>query len=281
MPMGSNLEAEILQQGAAPRKKRYMLFLFNKTDNSKDVKTIERGLDAAARGFIVLRTDDPDEALRLLLFKAVELVVVDSNFLPDVELQVEFAKELKQRKVCPILFVTNQEHRLIETYQKLLPVYEELDDYVLCPVDFVELSKRLKRMVSGDARAAKRFNVGAPVSTYLMTTEEMVEGVLVDLSAVGFSIRLNTAVLLRRGEQVRIRLPLWFFNIFHPQLADYMPFSGKVRRTSLDGSLVGCSIEWMTSFQREVLTDILTRAARKKRAAARNAGGAALPVKQS
>lgn len=267
MPIGMDIENAIFQKGSAPRRKRYLLLLINKSEPSRDLKTLEKAIDASAQGMIVLRTDDPDEALKFLLIRNVELIIIDSNFLPDNPTTVEFARELKHRKLCPILFITANELTLVSSYREQMALFEELDDYVLSPVDFVEITKRLRRMSSGDGRAAKRFLINAPVRCHILNDESTLPGTLMDLSIVGFGMRLTSPRLLQRGEQLRIKIPLGFFGIFHPELGESLNIAGKLRRNSLDGAVLGCSIEHMTTLQREVLVQILEKVARRKRAA--------------
>jgi CheY-like chemotaxis protein len=268
--MGFDLASSILQLPQSRKKRKYVLHLFSsKSVHDGDIRIIERTMSTSLKDFNLIKMEDPDEALKLLLIKNIELVVLDHSFLEDDILCVEFAHEIKQRKKCPVLFVTQNETELIEEYRRQMSLYEELDDYLLSPLDFVETSRRLKKATIADGRASKRFLVEAPVQAFRLNDEKMVQGRLVDLSLVGFGLSVDHSMLFHRGEQVRIHVFLPFFQIFHPEYAEILKLAGIVRRISIDGKHVGCSIEHITPMQNDCLVMVLERLARKLRSAKR------------
>ena len=185
-------------------------------------------------------------------------------FLDDL-LAIEYALEVKKRKKCPVFFTTRNEKRLIEQYRDLMGLFEEMDDYLSCPVDPVEFARKLRRAATLDTRAAKRFVMSESVSVLRLDTDVTVRAKLVDLSLVGFGIEVAADPLLTRSEQVRILVPLPPFGIFHPQYGELLKLSGRVRRVSIDGARVGCSLEHATPMQADCLTRLLEQVARRQR----------------
>jgi hypothetical protein len=90
---------------------------------------------------------------------------------------------------------------------------------------------------------------------------------LVDMSLVGFGVLVKQEPLLTRGEQVRIHVPLPPFGLFHPQYGEVLKLAGRVRRMSIDGHRLGCSLEHVTAMQLDCLTRLLELVVRKNRLA--------------
>lgn len=257
----------LFQTGSNRRKKRYVLLLLSsKGADARDIRTIERAVQVNLPEHTLIRLEDPEEGLKVLLVKNVEHVIIDVSFFNDDALSIEYGLEAKKRKKVPIFFVAKNESTLIGEYRRLMFMYEELDDYVLAPVDFVEIGRKLKRAVTMDARAARRFSVNQPVRIERIdaSSKECV-GTLVDVSLVGFGLDVDTEGMFRRGEQVRVWIPLSAFGIFHPQYGEFLKVAGKVRRLSIDGKNVGCSVEHLTPMQNDCLAALLEQVARRIR----------------
>lgn len=286
--MPFDVTAALMQAEKSKQKKRYVLFLYSsKRANENDLRTLERGVTLALPGHTLIRLEDADEALKLIIIKNVELIVLDDSFLPNQDLLIDYANEAKKRKKCPLLFLTKDEQSLILSYRQKMHLYEELDDYLSVPLDALETARRLKRIENMRGRAAKRFDTqNAPMRCSRLERDRMYKGHLVDLSLVGFGLAIEEEELFRRGEQIQIHIPLTAFGLFHPHYGDFLRLSGRVRRVSIDGRKVGCSIEHLTVMQQECLTTILDKLAKrnKRRAPAKpasQAGGLTAPEKSS
>lgn len=285
--MPFDVTAALMQAEKSKQKKRYVLFLYSsKRANENDLRTLERGVMLALPGHTLIRLEDADEALKLIIIKNVELIVLDDSFLPNQTLLIDYANEAKKRKKCPLLFLTKDEQSLILNYRQKMHLYEELDDYLSVPLDALETARRLKRIENMRGRAAKRFDTqNAPMRCTRLERDRVYKGHLVDLSLVGFGLAIEEdEELFRRGEQIQIHIPLTAFGLFHPHYGDFLRLSGRVRRVSIDGRKVGCSIEHLTPMQQECLTTILDKLAKrnKRRAPAKPAGqtgGLASPEK--
>ncbi len=257
--MDSDYTNQILSGPRKKVKKKYILFLYSKeSQGSHDVKAIERGFQRGGKNQIIIRLHSPEEGLKVLMLKSIDLIVLDNSIFDDEVTSVEFAAELKKRRKIPILFIAKDEQRLISAYQEHLRLYEELDDYVLSPVDPIDFSHRFKRSSSEGARAAKRFNADAEIEVFRLLDSKTHKSRLRDLSMVGLGI-LVPNVNIKRGEQIRAIIDLRYFGLFHPQFGDVFKVAATVRRLSIDGSSIGCSLEHVTPIQSECLTTLLER----------------------
>ena len=256
----------LLETPSSRRKKRYaMLLMSQKTADPKELRTIEKAVQVGLPEHTLIRLEEPDEGLKVMMVKNVEHLIIDSSFLNDELLSVEFALEAKKRKKCPIFFVAKDDRTLIQEYRRLMYMYEELDDYVISPIDFVEFSKKLKRASMIESRAAKRFTMGQSVTIDRIDTGERVDGTLTDLSLVGFGMVVSGEAIINRLEQVRVQIPISSLGIFHPQYGEFLRLSGKVRRISLDGKKIGFSIEFLTPMQNDCLARVLEQVTRRMR----------------
>lgn len=261
-----DVASELMKRNSPRKKKRYMLLLYGGARaNEQEVKTFERVVQTHFRDHILLRLEDPDEALRLLLIKNIDLIVIEPSFMEDVALQVEYGMELKKRKKVPILFMCDNELKLINSYRKYMHLYEELDDYCISPVEYSDLSKRIKRMLQSSGRAAKRFQIGTPIEVFTLDSNSPVPAVLADLSIVGAGITWTSDEQVLRGTQLKIVIPLRKFNIFHHTYGDFLNLAGRVMRIAIDGRTLGVAFAHVTQMQSDTLTQILEIVSSRKR----------------
>jgi hypothetical protein len=256
----------LLSTPSSRRKKRYILHLVHpKFASDVDIRVVTRAVGSACPEHTLIRLEDPDEAIKVLLLKNIELIVIDHSFFQDDVLAIEYGLEIKKRKKCPLFFTTRNENNLIREYRDRMSLYEEMDDYLVTPLDAVELSRKLRRAGALESRAAKRFSLNEDVNLLRVNDDSNARVRLVDLSLVGFGIELTVEPLMTRLEQIRIQVPLPSFGIFHPQYGEFLKLSGRVRRVSIDGRRVGCSFEHLTPMQSDCLTRLLEQVARKAR----------------
>ncbi len=265
--MTFDVAAALLSQPTSKKKRRYVLLLGAKSSvNDQDLRTMEKSCGSALTEHTTLRLEDPDEALRAVVVKNVELIVLDPSFLRSTELSVDFALEVKRRKPCPIVFLTREENKLVELYRQKVNLYAEMDDYLAKPVDPLEAQSRLRRIASIEGRAAKRVSLGTPAEVYCLNSGRTLRATLADLSLVGFGLTLEEQQVIRTGEQVRVSLNLAQCGIFHPFYGDQLRLAGRVRRISLDGTRVGASTEHLTAMQHDCLVRVLEVFLRRQRA---------------
>lgn len=256
--MQNDYANQILSGPKKKTKKKYILFLHSKSAAQADLRAIERSFEKEGKDKdkVIIRLHQPEEGLKVLMLKTIDLIVLDHSVFEDEATSAEFAAELKKRRKVPILFVCKDEQRLISAYREHLQLYEELDDYVLSPIDTTDFCNRFRRSVSGNARAAKRFELDVAVKLFRLNDNQLHDARLNDISIVGMGLKVSGARLLR-NEQVRIIVSLRHFDIFHPQFGDLFKIAARVRRVSLEGETIGCSIEHLTPLQGECLNRIL------------------------
>ena len=241
-------------------KKKYVLFLFS-TERLEPgrQKFFETALASAIKDFTVIRIEDLDEALKALLVKNVELVVMDSSFLHSDMLSVEFALECKKKKKVPILFVPLEPSNLIREYRDKLYGYQEFDDYLNVPLDESDLVKKLKKLGYAKSRAAKRYEVNVPIIMYRLNNDRQYSVFLNDLSLVGFGVKIESHDIFKISEQVQIKIPIYRYGIFDRNYGDFLKISGRLRRVSIDAKTLGFSNEFLSSTQSELLMNLIEK----------------------
>lgn len=248
--------------------KRYVLLLqrarlMSEIESKLILKAVEHGL----AGYSVIRLEEPTEGLKVLNVKNIEVVLIHHSVFGTEAEMVDVAIKLKERKKVTVIFVTKNEQDLIAAYREKMSLYEEMDDYVSSPPDPTELFKKLQKVASVEGRAAKRFTVDVPVKVVSVDSLKEYDGLLDDLSLVGCGLSFTENLGFRREEQLRIKLPLFNFGIFHPQYGDFLKLALRVRRLSIRGQSVGCSIEHLTPMQHDCLVNLLEDIMQKQRLA--------------
>jgi DNA-binding response OmpR family regulator len=270
---GYDVASALLQKNQAKKRKRYVLHLFTRRSDINNVRTVETAAQSVLKDFTLIHLEDPEEALKLVLIKNIDGIVIDPDFLGDIGMTVEYAFEIKQRKKVPLLFLCEKEEQLIGEYRKRMFEYEEADDYVLTPLDFSDVCKRLRKMVQANARSAKRYNFATDVEVQRLNSFAWEKADLSDLSLVGAGMVLKSESPVSRGEQMQIKIPLRKFNRFHPEYGDYLKLAMVVRRVSIDGKNIGGSFEYLTPMQQAELSELMSVLERRQRAAEKKRPG--------
>ncbi len=253
-----NMDARISEDFGNKQRKKYFLFVYSSHRlENEALRSFERVLASHLSGYILIKTEEPDEALKALLVKNIEIVFIHSSFFNDDSVAVEFAAECKKRKKCPIIFSALNPHVLIKEYKNKLNLYHEMDDYFSEPIDLDEMKKKFEKIGKVKPRAAKRFLTNMKLEVFCLGKNIKTTAELVDISLVGFSINAALENFYSMNEQIQIKIPLKNFKIFHELYGDFFKLSGKVKRISINGENIGCSLEYLTTLQSEVLILIL------------------------
>lgn len=251
------------------KSKRYVLALQkSRLVGENELKLISKAVENALPEHFLIKLDDRDEGFKALSVKEIDVVVLHHTMAGSASELVDLArhlKEVRERRKLKIIFVAHDERELINAYREKMGLYEELDDFVTNPIDAAELYRKIQRAGTIEARAAKRFTVDEKVRLHRLDRDEIVDAELLDLSLVGCGVSVPGEIVFRRGEQLRIQIPLMAFGIFHPHYGDFLKLSLRVRRLSLKGDNLGCSIEHLTALQNECLIQLLEEIARKQR----------------
>lgn len=246
--------------------KRYVLLMQRTRQAAElELKMIAKAIEHALPTHTLIRLDEPTEGLKVLNVKNIEVLVLHHSLTTTDEELVLFAKQMKERKKLTVIFVIRNERDLIAAYRENMALYEELDDFVNSPPDPTELYKKLQKAGAVESRAAKRFTVDIPVKVMRVDSQEELTGELDDLSLVGCGLTFPSDLGFRRDEQLRIQIPLNAFGIFHPQYGDFLKLALRIRRLSIRGLSLGCSIHHLTSMQNDCLVNLLEDIARKQR----------------
>ena len=248
------------------RTKRYVLLLQkSRLVAEQESKMIVKACEHGLTGHTIIRLDDPGEGLKILMVKNVEVVIIHHSLMSSETELVELAKRLKERKKVTVLFIAKDESSLINAYREKMSLYEEMDDFVTAPPDPAELFRKLQKCGAVEARAAKRFSIDSEVKIRRVDSLEEVDASLVDLSLVGCGLDVDANLGIRRNEQLRVQIPLHPFGFFHPQYGDFLKLSMRVRRVSIRGDNLGCSIEHLTPMQNDCLVNLLEDVSRRQR----------------
>ena len=257
--MSIDIPSSLLPGNQTKKKKKYILHLFDSRQSNKStIETVERAVFSSS--FTYIRVEDPDEALKVLVLKNVEIIFLDETFLNDIDLTMDFSLEVKKRRKTPLVFVVTDERELIEIYRRKMFLFGEMDDYITSPPDFQELRRKIKMMGTVEGRASKRFEAKKNVGVSKLNDSEMYPAILLDLSTVGIGLKLSPKLTMSRGEQLRIRIHITRdFQLFDPQFGEFFYLSVKVRRVSIHGRVIGCSLEYLTESQKAMLISLLTK----------------------
>lgn len=248
----------IFESSSQKKKKKYILLLFTLNHENEDkIRMLEKTITKTLKNYILVRLDEPDEGLKAIIVKNIEIVVIDSSLFNSDTISVDYAVECKKRKKCPILFVANNPEKLIREYREKLFMFEEFDAYFNDPVDLSEFSRKLTQIGSSKGRIAKRFSLNIPIDLYRLNKNTKYNVLLRDISLVGFGIIIHHEDIFLQNEQIQIKIPLALFRIFHPLYGEFLPLSGRLKRVSISGENMGFSLEFTTPLQLEVLTKIL------------------------
>ncbi|MES2613934.1 MAG: PilZ domain-containing protein [Bdellovibrionota bacterium] len=254
-----DLDPKSMFDSTPRKKKKYILLLYSMSQEHEErIRMLEKAVQKTLKNFILVRLDDPDEGLKAIIVKNIEIIIIDSSLFNNDSISIEYAIECKKRKKCPILFIASEPQKLISEYRDKLFMYEEFDSYFNTPIDFTEFTKKLLQVSTSKGRAAKRFSLNIPISMYRLNNDKKYSVTLSDISLVGFGVSHRYEDIFSRGEQVQIKVPLAQFKIFHAQYGEFLPLSGKLRRISISGDHLGFSIEFITPLQVEVLCQILS-----------------------
>ena len=86
-------------ESSVKKKKKYVLFLYTFTrEEENKLKAIERTIQLTLKDYILVRLEEPDEALKAIIVKNIEIIIIDYSLFDDDATAVEFDYECKKRK---------------------------------------------------------------------------------------------------------------------------------------------------------------------------------------
>ncbi len=239
--------------------KKKVILLMHGENISPDALALKKEILPEFKAFNLVSTSySLSEVKSFVIEEKIYLIIFDHNyFMGKEEETFKEAEKVKTVFNCPFLFLTKNPTLLVKYYEKYLFAYEEVDDYVSCPIDKIETNKKIQFILKGENRQAKRFKWETPIKVCLLNEDVKFTTELVDLSVVGFSFQIHPEFPINLKDQLEVKIPLSGFGIFHPELGEVLRLSGRVKRFSIAGKNVGCSIEHGTSTQKHLILDIL------------------------
>jgi hypothetical protein len=241
--------------------KKKVILLMHGENLSPEAITLKKEILPIFKSFNVVTTSySLNEIKSVVMDEKIYLIIFDHNyFFNKEEESFKDAQTAKEIFTCPFLFLTRNPIELVSQYEKYLFAYEEVDDYLHCPLDIIETQKKIQFILRGENRQAKRFKWETPVKISLLNEDIKFTTELVDLSIVGFSFQVDPQISLKEKDQLEIRIPLAGFGLFHPMIGEVLRLSGRVKRFSIAGKNVGCSIEHETTLQKTIILEILQK----------------------
>lgn len=247
---------------SAPKKKRknYVVMAIG--------KGIDQDIPIAIQGYLKSNFDYLTQSyprntneLSRHVNRIIKLLIFDDEFCP-LEKGMETIATMKQKKrrqVLPVLFLTSDQKRLTELYNKILLPYHEGDDYVnyvKSPVSQI-LSKVSNGLKNLNRRRSRRYRIDIPITYFSLSANRMMEGRILDLSVHGALLKCDDpGYIFREQEQVKLSLPV--SGDLVGAHGDFLKISAKVRRVLISGNHAGVSFEHMTDRNLTSLTYLLT-----------------------
>ena len=262
-------QAQITDYLQAPRKKRKNYVILAIPEGFSD-EIINRIVSFTRKNFPGLAISHPEnkKELQRQLGRNISLLVLDDEFCPNDEV-FELVKNLKEKRsdeVIPVLFLTKNPSKLVQSYHKVLLPYQETDDYVDYRKDsYQRLTSKLKTGINQEAkRKSRRFPLNHNINFFHLDRNETLEGKLVDISVHGAKIVATGDLLFSEGDQLKLSIPT---NVGAPEAneyGDFLKLSARVRRVFIGGNHAGICFAYVSDVQNARLTKFIVAVASRK-----------------
>jgi len=246
----------------APKKKRKSFVVIAPGPNldADGLVAIQKFISTQYPKLTIVVAKNLDE-LTKYASKNVMLALIDDEF-NGRDQTLSAARLLKEKKSdgpLPTVFLTQDPPALIAEYQKHLPVWHEVDDYlVVGETSRQAMFSMLKSAIENrNQRRARRFKVNIPIIFQALDSgETRFQGDILDFSIHGALISVsNDAHRFSIKDQLVIHVPISQFLKGKP---DVFRVSARVRRVLISGDKAGISWEHLTEEKVATLTELLT-----------------------
>ena len=250
-------KAGVVDHLTSPRKKRrnFAVMAISSSFDKDLLDSIESYIRINYQYLTLVRPKSKEE-LRVLLSKNITVMFIDDTFLwrEGVFQELKLVKQRKGTKI-PFLFLTDDEERLIDDYNKELLAFQEIDSYVnFRKLPMEQLLARVGRCISANnKRASRRYQVEIPVRYFHLTDDKQYNGHIVDISIHGAILLDASGVIFRQNEQLKINIPI--NNLIDFEGGEFLRVSAKVRRVMISGNRVGISWEYLSDSQLYYITN--------------------------
>jgi len=246
----------------APRKKRrsFVILAAGPTFDSETILSIQKFMRTYFPKLAFVAVRSIDELLKYSM-RNIVLAIVDDQLASRVETlrSIRRLKEQKHDAPLPTLFLTNDSAGLIADYQKELPVWHEVDEYVVMPEAqrhtlFAKIKSGLE---SKYQRRARRYKTSIPVTFQVLDSgEHRFKGVIHDFSLYGALIgSVEDGHRFSAKDQIVVHFPL---SQMIKGKADVFRVSARVRRVLITGHKAGISWEHLSEEKLAIMTEMLT-----------------------
>ena len=258
---GEKQKTDLVDYLNAPRRKRKTYVVLAYSPNvSRDLATkVETFVRQSFSNFSVVYSRTEEEFIRNL-GRQIGLLIYDDEFLP-LEQGLGFIQRMKEKrtsKVVPVLFLTRDQNRLVQCYNKQLLAFHEADDFV----NYVratpsELLSRVRFNLKPTARRrSRRFPVDIAVRYECLGDSTMRKGSLLDLSVHGALLQCADNHIFKEREQIRLHIPTE--DLISQNKEEFFKLAGRVRRLLIVGTKVGLSFEHLTDQHSRILVEYIT-----------------------
>ncbi len=244
-----------------PRKKRKNFVIMALGPNfDKDVAhTIQKFVSGRYKGLAISQPKNAKD-LKRQFGRNISLLIIDDQFdeIATVMELVESLKVKRRKETIPVLFMTEDPKRLVESYNTKLAGYHEVDDY--CNFKKMEANQIVGKVKTGieqqNRRKARRYHVNIDLTFFHLTHNKSFRGNFVDMSVQGALLKSDDLARFHIGDQLKINLPISRF--LGVENGEFMSISARVRRIFIGGNLAGISFEYLSERQQFLLLQYVT-----------------------
>ncbi len=256
---------DALRHEALERYKRQKIVIIFDQPASQDESPLGKSIELIFN--LVKKTPDmkmvgvssPPELEKAYMQKRAFVLLVNFNLYENPDDLMALMVNLKRLKNIPFLFYTDNSNELVMKYRQHLFVYQEADDFIALPATKAIISQKLKKLMDGKYRKAKRFNLSDNIFyTLPMQGDKKYDAQLMDLSMGGLYIKTAKEVF-NPNQQIQIQIPLGNYKLFNRDYGELLKLAVRVKRVNISGNEAGCELNYLEEDQQILLKNIIER----------------------
>lgn len=249
---------QIVEYLQAPKKKRkhFIILALGKSFNRETASEVENHLRQTYKNSYALTMPKNPKELKRLFSRQIVLLVIDHAFAEHEE-TIELVKDLKTKNkanAIPVIFMTKNQHTLVEQYNRNLIAYQEVDSYInYRDYTMPQIVARLVVPAGNIARRSRRFNIDVKLKYYYLAKDRYLEGKMLNISVHGGVLQDSGNEIFKMYDQLKIHLPIAGY--MSPKHGEFLRLSAKVRRVLIGGNQIGFSWEYLSEEKLLLLTE--------------------------
>lgn len=271
MPVPDEQTKEKANQGVvghlqAPKKKRknYIVLAFNPKFDPELARQIKNAIRLELPA-LSLASPTSEKEFKRAAGRQLSVVVIDNNFIGEKE-TIQILKELKIKKQVPVpvLFLTEDQDRLIELYHKYLLPFQETDEFInIDKSNTALILAKIKSIINQKSpRKSRRYPVNIDLTYTSLAHNKTTKGKLIDMSVHGGVLVSKEDEIFKVGDQLKVSIPV--NNLIKGHTSDFMKIPAKVRRLFINGNKVSLSWEYLSEQQTYKITEFITEMVNSK-----------------